>query len=350
MSEIILHAQHFDSRKNLTLQNDSLTAWLDAYFQLQVTTNVDSQKVQRRDIERFISFIIQETASDGVASWTPRNSGAFVAYMQKVFKEDGARMWNDKTLNRVIAHLKTFSKWIHQHKPFVLGDPMEKIKTISIGSYLEIERALTTQERRNLLDTADRLPFIGGKSKDRNRNQDGANRKTRKSYRPYRNRAIIYTLIETGMRRGAISKIQLVDVDFKRSRIGVQEKGQVFHYYHISKQGLSAIQDYLDNERLHDAQNQETALFLPASSAVNGKDTLSVRSINLIWEDVRNMANVDADKTPHSARHAMGKHIMEKTGNISAVQRQLGHRNAIYSMQYARISADELQNVLDERE
>jgi len=111
-----------------------------------------------------------------------------------------------------------------------------------------------------------------------------------------------------------------------------------------------SIQDYLDNERLHDAQNQETALFLPASSAVNGKDTLSVRSINLIWEDVRNMANVDADKTPHSARHAMGKHIMEKTGNISAVQRQLGHRNAIYSMQYARISADELQNVLDERE
>lgn len=350
MSNIIPHNQHFVSRNNFDALNDSISLWLDAYFQLQVTTNLDSQKVQRRDIERFIEFLLHEVGSENLVSWTPRNSSAFVTYMQKVVKEDGARMWNDKTINRVVAHLKTFSKWIHKHKPFVLGDPMEKVKTLAMGSYLDIERALTTQERRNLLDTADCLPMLGGKSKDRNRNPDGSNRKTHKLYRPYRNRAIIYTLIETGMRRGAISKVQLVDVDFKRSRIGVQEKGNVFHYYHVSKQGLSAIQDYLDHERSADAQNQETALFLPALSAVNAKDSLSVRSVNLIWEDVRERANIDKDKTPHSARHAMGKHIMEKTGNISAVQRQLGHRNAVYSMQYARISADELQNVLDGRD
>ena len=40
--------------------------------------------------------------------------------------------------------------------------------------------------------------------------------------------------------------------------------------------------------------------------------------------------------TPHSARHAIGKHIIAKTGNIAAVQRQLGHRQAAYAMQYAR--------------
>ena len=45
----------------------------------------------------------------------------------------------------------------------------------------------------------------------------------------------------------------------------------------------------------------------------------------------------------------MGKHIIEKTGNIAAVQKQLGHRQAAYSMQYARITAEELSRVLDER-
>ena len=54
-------------------------------------------------------------------------------------------------------------------------------------------------------------------------------------------------------------------------------------------------------------------------------------------------------KTPHSARHAMGKDIIDKTGNVAAVQRQLGHKNAVYSMQYARISDKELEDVLDER-
>jgi integrase len=41
----------------------------------------------------------------------------------------------------------------------------------------------------------------------------------------------------------------------------------------------------------------------------------------------------------------MGRHIIEKTGNIAAVQRQLGHKNAVYSMQYARITDEELNRV-----
>jgi site-specific recombinase XerD len=60
------------------------------------------------------------------------------------------------------------------------------------------------------------------------------------------------------------------------------------------------------------------------------------------------MAGVEG-KTPHCARHAMGKHIIEKTSNIAAVQRQLGHRNATYSMQYARITAEELRSAINDR-
>ena len=46
--------------------------------------------------------------------------------------------------------------------------------------------------------------------------------------------------------------------------------------------------------------------------------------------------------TPHEALHAMGKDIIEKTGNIAAVQRQLGYTNPAYSVQYARITDKEL--------
>jgi hypothetical protein len=40
---------------------------------------------------------------------------------------------------------------------------------------------------------------------------------------------------------------------------------------------------------------------------------------------------------------------MEKTGNVAAVQRQLGHKNAAYSLQYARITEEELNQVMDDR-
>ena len=75
---------------------------------------------------------------------------------------------------------------------------MAKIKLMPIGNGLEIERAISPAERRRILDAADTLPIIGGRSKDRHRFRD-KERPVRKGYRPFRNRAIVYTLIETGV-------------------------------------------------------------------------------------------------------------------------------------------------------
>ena len=46
----------------------------------------------------------------------------------------------------------------------------------------------------------------------------------------------------------------------------------------------------------------------------------------------------------------MGRHLIKKTGNVAAVQRQLGHQNAAYSLQYTRITKEELNEALDDRE
>jgi hypothetical protein len=45
----------------------------------------------------------------------------------------------------------------------------------------------------------------------------------------------------------------------------------------------------------------------------------------------------------------MGRHPIEETGNIAVVQRQLGHTNAAYSIQYARVTDQELTDALDDR-
>jgi integrase len=64
--------------------------------------------------------------------------------------------------------------------------------------------------------------------------------------------------------------------------------------------------------------------------------------------DVAQLAGI-VGKTPHAARHAMGRHIMEKTGNVAAVQRQLGHRHAAHAVRYARLTATELAGVINDR-
>jgi len=253
----------------------------------------------------------------------------------------------------MVAHLKTFAKWIHSRRPFKEREhPMEKLKTQAVGTGLETERAVTPAERRKLLDAADCLPVIGGRSKNRRITAELLDeRPRRKSYRPWRNRAIIYLLIETGMRRAAVTRLNLADLDHDRQAVCVPEKGGLTHRYQISRQGLKAITDYIEHERIQDADywTASEALFLPSGSKPQSLGRLNPVNINAIWNETCALARVKG-RTPHSARHAMGRHIMEKTGNVAAVQRQLGHKNAAYSLQYARITEQELNQVIDERE
>jgi integrase len=345
-------------RKNFSLRTesgegipDTLSAWMEAYFGVEVTTAQSSQAVQRRDIRRFIDFVIRVEGREDRGVWTSRLSQAFVEELRSEVKETGGRAYSDRTINRMVAHLKTFSKWVHKLRPFPLGDPMEKLRTAPLGTGLEIERAITPAERRKILDAADYLPVVGGRSKNRRiRTEFPDQRPRRKSYRPWRNRAIVYLLIETGMRRAAVTRLNIDDIDNDRRAVAVREKGGLIHRYQISRQGLKAIADYIEQERINDADawTKSSALFLPADSKPQSLGRLNPVNINAIWNEVCRLAHVKG-KTPHSARHAMGRHIMEKTGNVAAVQRQLGHKNAAYSLQYSRITEEELNDVVDDR-
>ena len=330
--------------------SDTLDRWAELFFQVEVTTAERSQQAQHRDIERFLAFMEMETGSLVRTGWTPRLSAAYVRALQNEIREDARRRWSNTSINRFIAHLKTFAKWIHLNVPFPLGQPMAKIHALRTTNVLQVERAFSKQERRRLLDAADMLVLTGGKSKDRTRYKDVASRPTRKAYRPYRNRAIVYALIETGMRRGAVRMIDLKGVDASNLTLDTIEKGSAEETYQISREGMQAILDYIEYERSYDADgNDSPALFLAARSRSNATQRLSVRTINTLWNQIAEAAGVEG-KTPHTARHAMGRHVIEKTGNATAVARQLKHKNLSYSLKYARVTKEEMQNTLDERD
>ncbi|MGC1953221.1 MAG: site-specific integrase, partial [Gammaproteobacteria bacterium] len=91
------------------------------------------------------------------------------------------------------------------------------------------------------------------------------------------------------------------------------------------------------------------ALFLPAATVVNSPaGRLAPTVINTVWNEVCRLAHVK-HRTPHSARHAMGVHLVKKTGNPRTAQRQLGHKNPSTTMQYLQFTREEMQEALDER-
>ena len=101
---------------NLVVVNrkiESVATWIAAYFEFEVTTMASSQKVQRRDLASFLNFMLAEVGNDKLPNWTPRLSQAFKTWLQNETLEN-TRRWNDGTVNRVLAHLKTFTKWVNK--------------------------------------------------------------------------------------------------------------------------------------------------------------------------------------------------------------------------------------------
>jgi site-specific recombinase XerD len=210
--------------------SDHLRAWLDAYFELEDTTAESSRKVKRRDVELFLRFMEREEGMLERIRWTPRLTKAFLDRIQAEVKEGtGQRVRGNRTINRIIAHLKTWAKWIHHLRPFPLGNPTAKVKSLHLVNLLEVERALTPSEARRMLDASDMLLEIGGRSQDRKRYKNLRQRPVRKNFRPYRNRAIISLLIGSGMRVGGLCNLDLSGIDFAKKQATTIEKGNKQH-------------------------------------------------------------------------------------------------------------------------
>lgn len=156
--------------------------------------------------------------------------------------------------------------------------------------------------------------------------------------------------METGIRRAAVVSVNREDIDENTRVIPVVEKGKAQKKPRISKEGLQAILDFIRSDEYQtDVKKwQSPALFLTLATCGHGYGRLRPEAVNRIWQQICKVAEVSGRAT-YSARHGMRRHVMEKTINLAAIQRQLNHKNIAYSAHYARLTAEELDNVLDDR-
>jgi integrase len=325
---------------------EELDWWMKEYFENEVHTSSETRKAQIRDISIFLDYMFLHNKTLNRNHWTLKVTRNFIDWLRTHTDSRGNILRNDRTINRIMAHLKTFAKWMNEVHPFSLFNPMLKIRISESGKYLDIGKAISPSERVRILESADNLIAFDALSKDKFRYKD-KEKPVLKYKRPFRDRAIIYTLIETGMRRCDILNIKIDRINFKTRKIYLKNKKT--HKYIISKQGLKAIRDYIKKERNIDFEKwKSNVLFLSPSTVSRGDGQLTACVINNIWNKVCKAAGISG-KTPHSSRHAMGKYIIKKTGNPAAVQKQLGHKNPAYSHQYARVTEKEINDILHDR-
>ena len=148
----------------------------------------------------------------------------------------------------------------------------------------------------------------------------------------------------TGLRISAIVQIDIDDLDLKRNRIRVTEKGDRDYYVLIGENMKAQILLWLEDRKKYFPNANKDALFVSQESS-----RISTRTINDLLTKYTDV--VDKRVTPHVMRHSCATNLYEKTGDIYLCAKQLHHKNVSTTQRYAELSQEKQKqaaNILDD--
>ena len=157
-----------------------------------------------------------------------------------------------------------------------------------------------------------------------------------------RDLAIVMLGCSTGLRVGAIVQINIEDIDFKRHKIRVIEKGGIGKSIYIGKKVENQLLTWIE-DRNKLINNDCSALFIS-----NQKKRMTTECVRQLLK--RNTYNIDKHITPHKMRSTCATRLYEQTGDVYLVQQQLGHKNIRNTERYAKVSEQrrrEAASILD---
>lgn len=339
----------------------SLRWWIAQYLTTYATGSPSTLRYKAEDLGLFYSWFVWAFGSDDITKWNRASSNAFVQTIARETAGEGARgkkpgepRWSARSLNRKIDHIRTFSKWVAAQVPPLVagGNPMQGVKRFDVP-VLQAKRLTDREVIR--LDTAARGLAGTRIKRDRKRTELGV-MEVRADARPARDLAIYKLLIGTGLRVGAVAKLDVAQFSGRRL-VRVKEKGSQEREVVMSAEAAEAVAHYLRTERGKDSESfggESVPLFLavPHQAFKKNPGSAGRMSTRTVFSVVRKLAEDAFGESeakrihPHLFRHHVG-YLMNEKGGITAVQKQLAHRNIAYSAVYAQRTDEELERILD---
>ncbi|QYR22400.1 hypothetical protein KZ483_05300 [Paenibacillus sp. sptzw28] len=186
---------------------DRLTLWKDRYSEMEITgdRSLDVEKKINLQLTRFIDFFRDRYGYEKVTAIVKRDVTAWLEQLYNPPEKRG-KAYAPATVNNHQAALSRFMKWLRIR--LLPEDPMKGIRGIMLPD--PEPRTLTSEQILTLKNICDRLERFHLK-KDRRRMKGKLELKTHA--RPRRDRAIVYVLLSTGLRREELANLNLEQVE-----------------------------------------------------------------------------------------------------------------------------------------
>ena len=160
-----------------------------------------------------------------------------------------------------------------------------------------------------------------------------------------RDLAIVMLGIGTGMRVGALTQINMEDIDFKNNTIHVIEKGNKERYLKFGVNTRNILSAWIVDRSTYFSDAKTTALFIS-----QWRQRITVEGVRKLMKKYADGIN-GKHITPHKLRSSAATNMAKAGVDIQTIANMLGHQSVTTTQRYAAVLEDNKQNatnVLDE--
>jgi integrase/recombinase XerD len=302
-------------------KRNSLVTWFNLYMELEASAcAANTARAKRHDLEQFLDYFRRVTGqSDQPDQWTRPVTAGHVKELAKLGRQP-------TSINRALATLRHCSAWIQRHRPFLAGNPCERIADIDVDD--PAWKGLSDIEVTRLRSASEQLLKL----------------KTGKNQHAVRDNAIFLVLLLTGLR---VSELLNIDLDQYQGKhfVNVRRKGRkVTRKVFLVKDAKEAIDRYVDEAR----GQTPGPLFVTRSG-----ERLQRQNVDEFLKSLANQANA---QVPSSQRIALSAHVLRHTllrraAETHGVQYAIelaGHTSSNYIFRYVQPTDEQKEQAMEE--
>ena len=158
-----------------------------------------------------------------------------------------------------------------------------------------------------------------------------------------RNRLILELLYGSGLRVSELCNIKLSDIDFSNKSIRIIGKGKKERIVYYGEPCKRIIDLYLNGTRDEILGKNKNEYLIIGNKKSN--KSLSVRSVELILNNIIESTSLNKKASPHTLRHTFATHLLNDGCDILIVKELLGHSSLDTTGIYTNISNERLRKV-----
>jgi len=227
-----------------------------------------------------------------------------------------------RTILRRLSSLRSFFKFLAKEK-VIANNPIEEVESPKLEKRIPV--SIAYEQVEHFFAQPDISNYLG-----------------------FRDRCIMELFYSSGLRVSELVGLDRSDFDAANHRLRIMGKGRKERIVPVTKNAAEWLRSYLEHSdrhvdgKEHAAQADAQAIFLNKW----GK-RLSVRSVDRKFDQYLLSSGLAYKITPHTIRHTIATHWLEKGMDLKTIQTLLGHSSLATTTIYTQVSTRLKREVYD---